>query len=110
MSQTLQLAVSEETYKALASLAAGQGETPETFINNLIDALWEQECAKYDAAFHDDPDWQESARKASEAAQAGQQSEKYATTAEFFRRLGASKEQVEAQRQKDQPDGEHANP
>jgi hypothetical protein len=106
MSHLLQLSLSDETYQTMTSLAAGRGQSIEELLHSLVDDAWEQECAKYDAAFDNDPDWQESARKASEAAQAGQQSEDYSTTEEFFRRLGASDEQLERVRQKEQ---HHAN-
>ena len=102
MSHLLHIALSDETYRAIATLAAGRGQSIEELLNSLVDDAWEQECAKYDAAFANDPDWQESARKASEAAQIGQQSKDYSTTEEFFRRLGASEEKIEEVRQKEQ--------
>ncbi|HEU5199266.1 MAG TPA: hypothetical protein VFU32_06500 [Ktedonobacterales bacterium] len=107
MSHVLHIALSDETYQAIATFAAGRGQSIEELLHSLVDDAWEQECARYDAAFANDPDWQESARKASEAAQAGQQSEDYFTTEEFFRRLGASDEQLEEVRQKEQQS--HAN-
>lgn len=107
MSHLLQIALSDETYHAIETLAAGRGQSIEELLNSLVDDAWEQECAKYDAAFANDADWQESARRASEAAQAGQQSEGYSTTEEFFRRLGASEEKLEEVRQKEQQS--HAN-
>ena len=107
MSHVLHIALSDETYQAIATLAAGRGQTIEELVNNLVDDAWEQECAKYDAAFANDPGWQESARRASETAQAGQQSGGYSTTEEFFRRLGASEEKLEEVRQKERQS--HAN-
>ena len=107
MSHVLHIALSDETYRAIATLAAGRGQSIEELLHSLVDDAWEQECARYDVAFANDPDWQESAREASEAAQAGQQSEDYFTTEEFFRRLGASDEQLEEVRQKEQQS--HAN-
>ncbi len=108
MSHLLQLSLSDEAYTILQALAAQRGKAPEQLIESLVDEAWEAECAKYDTLFEQDPDWQESARKASEDAQAGRHSDTYHTTEEFFRLLGASKERMERLRQKEQG-GENAN-
>ena len=87
--------LSDDRYSLLERLATEHGKTAEELLNALLDELWEQECASYDAAFYSDPGWAESARQADEAARAGQQRERYMSTEEFFRRLGASAERLE---------------
>jgi hypothetical protein len=43
--------ISDERYSLLERLAAERGKTAEEMLNTLLDELWEQECATYDAAF-----------------------------------------------------------
>lgn len=100
--------LSDDRYSLLERLAAERGKTAEEILNAVLDELWEQECARYDAAFYNDPDWVESARQADEAARAGQQRERYASTEEFFRRLGASAERLEEVRRAERGAG-HAD-
>ena len=100
------LHISDEHYQVMETLAAARGQTPEELVNTLLDEAWERECAKYDAAFHNDPDWKETARQ----AEAGEieQGTIYNSTEEFFRALGASEEELEAARRLDrgEPDAD----
>ena len=88
------LSLPPDTYEVLEQLATARGKTPEAVVRDLLDAAWEAECAKYDSAFEQDPDWQESARQ----AEAGELTDPthFASTEEFFRHLGADDERIEA--------------
>ena len=100
--------ISDERYSLLERLATEHGKTAEELLNALLDELWEQECAGYDAAFYNDPGWVESARQADETARGGQQRERYMSTEEFFRHLGASAERLDEVRRIEQGAG-HAD-
>lgn len=101
---THQLTVSDDRYKTVVELAAARSQTPEELLTQLIDDAWERACAPYDAAFQNDPGWQESARLAatrSDAPPGGV----YSSTAELFQALGASQDDVEEARRLDAKDG-----
>ncbi len=66
-----------------------RGQTPEEFINSLLNEAWEQACAKYDAAFEQDPSWLEGAREALVQIEAGN-STVYPSSEAFFAHLGAT--------------------
>jgi hypothetical protein len=97
MVHTLQ--ISDDNYQRMETLAAGRGQTPEELVRSLLDEAWERECAKYDAAFHTDPGWLETAREA-EAGTEGQATS-YPSTEAFFQHLGASEGLLRAARQLD---------
>lgn len=82
------LHISDERYEAIEALARERGQTPEEFINSLLDEAWEQACAKYDAAFEQDALWLEGAREALAQLEAGN-STVYPSTEAFFAHLGA---------------------
>ena len=94
------LSLSPDTYEVLEQLATARGKTPEALVSELLDAAWEAECAKYDAAFEHDPGWQEAARQ----AEAGVLTDltHFASTEEFFRHLGADDKRIEAAQHLDQ--------
>ena len=94
------LSLSPDAYEVLAQLATARGKTPEAVVSELLDAAWEAECAKYDAAFEQDPGWQEAARQ----AEAGELTDltHFSSTEEFFRHLGADDERTAAARRLDQ--------
>jgi len=94
------LSLPPDAYEVLEQLATARGKTPEAVVRDLLDAAWEAECAKYDATFEQDPDWQETARQ----AEAGELTDltHFASTEEFFRHLGADDERIEAARRIDQ--------
>ncbi|MGH2502100.1 MAG: hypothetical protein ACRDID_06240 [Ktedonobacterales bacterium] len=89
-----QLTVSDDRYQALTEMAAARHQTPDELLAELVDEAWERVCARYDAAFQNDPDWQASAR---EAATRGDQPQGavYSSTAELFRALGANPQEIE---------------
>ena len=97
------LEIPDDRYQVLSSLAAERHQTPEEVLNALVDEEWERACAKYDAAFENDPEWAEGAREAMAESAAGQGTIYYSTE-EFFRHLGASDELLDAARQLDQDD------
>lgn len=92
--------ISDDKYQVAETLAAERGQTPEELIDTLLNEAWERECARYDAAFHDDPGWLEGAREALAEAAAGQTTF-YPSTEAFFRHLGAGEEELEAARRLD---------
>ncbi len=94
------LSLSPDAYEVLEQLASARGKTPEAVVRDLLDAAWEAECAKYDAAFENDPGWQEAARQ----AEAGELNglTHFGSTEDFFRHLGADDAQIEAVRRLDQ--------
>ena len=88
MSHTLQLPLPDTTYRAIESLATKRGQTPEILIQMWLEEKLEEEeeAAKYDAVFHNDPEWVEGARKALEQANAGQ-GKVYHSSEEFLQAL-----------------------
>jgi hypothetical protein len=101
------LHISDDTFHIMQTMAAERGQSPEELLDTLVDEAWEQECAKYDAAFQNDPDWQEAARKAEAGLNA--HGPIYPSTEAFFRHLGASEEELEAARRLDQTDDTDAD-
>lgn len=101
MSHTV--SISDECYQRLESLAAERGQNVEEFLNDLLADIWERECARYDAAFENDPEWIEGAWQALAEADA-RTTTHFPTTAAFMRHLGASEEELEAARKLDDQD------
>lgn len=97
------LRISEDRYSLLEQLAKERHQSVEEYLAALLDAAWEEECAKYDAAFENSPDWLEGAREALEEVRAGNTTF-FPSTEAFFRHLGASEEELEAARKLDQED------
>lgn len=102
------ITLNDDQQRIVTQLARAHGQTPEEWLENLINDAWESACAKYDAAFENDPDWQESAR---EAATWGDEPRGtvYSSTAEFLEALGATHEEVERARRLDASDEPLAN-
>ncbi len=88
MTHILRLPVTDETYKALTALAAKHNLTKEALLEGWLEEKLEeeQEAAKYDAAFHSNPEWAEGARKALEQAATGQ-GKVYHSSEEFLQAL-----------------------
>jgi hypothetical protein len=86
----LRLPVTDETYKALTALAAKYNLSREALLEGWLKEKLEeeQEAAKYDAEFHNDPEWAEGARKALEQPSAGQ-GKVYHSSEEFLQALDA---------------------
>lgn len=97
---THQLTVSDDRYQAVVEMAAARSQTPEELLTALIDEAWERTCAPYDAAFQNDPDWQESARTAAARSETPL-GPVYSSTAELFRALGASEREVDGARRRE---------
>lgn len=88
MTRILRLPVTDETYKVLTALAAKYNRTREALLEGWLEEKLEeeQEAAKYDAAFHNDPEWIEGAHKALEQA-ATEQGQVYQSAEEFLQAL-----------------------
>jgi hypothetical protein len=80
------LEIPDDRYHVLSSLAAERHQTPEEVLSALVDEEWQRACAKYDAAFGNDPEWVEGAREAMAAAG---QATIYQSEEEFFAALDA---------------------
>ena len=103
-----QLSLGDDLYRMLTELASAHGQTPDEALAALVDEAWEHECAPYDAAFHSDSDWQQSARDASHRAD-GQHSDTFDSTAELFQALGADAQKIEKARILDDVHGTHTD-
>ena len=68
---THQLSLDDDLYRMLTELASAHGPTPDEVLATLVDEAWEHECAPYDAAFHNDPGWQQSALDAAHRTDSG---------------------------------------
>ena len=90
----------DEQYELLVTLASQRNQPPESVLATLVDAAWEATCARYDAAFENDPDWQETARQ----VEAGELTiiASYPSTEAFLRHLGADEHELEQARRLDQ--------
>jgi hypothetical protein len=64
------VSMSDAAYQTMEALASQRGQTPEQLLSDLLAAAWEAACARYDAAFENDPAWLEGAREALEEAEA----------------------------------------
>jgi len=94
------LHVTDDVFRVMTALAAERKQTPEELLRALLDAAWEEACAKYDAAFERDPEWLAGAREALAEADAGRVTS-YPSTEAFLRHLGVGEEQLEDARRAD---------
>jgi hypothetical protein len=66
------LHIADDAFRVMTTLAAERKQTPEQLLRALLDAAWEEACAKYDAAFEQDAGWLAGAQAALAEADAGQ--------------------------------------
>lgn len=99
------LPLSDEIYRAMRELADARGQTPEELVATLLADAWERECARYDAAFHADPDWLAAADEAARAADQVPENPRYPSTEALFRALGAGEDDLDAARRLDANSG-----
>lgn len=83
---TYDLTLNDDRYRMVADLAAARGQTPEEVLASLVDEAWERECASYDAAFENDPDWIAGAQEAVDEVRAGKTSS-FSSTEAFLQSL-----------------------